>query len=101
MKGRTPAEARRDFYQLLKRVNNNYKPIYIEGKHDEGNAIIIGMEDWHNIDETIYLEATGITNKVREHEHDNSGYANMDDTDWARPQWLNIKSILRIQRRQT
>ncbi|MCZ2500668.1 prevent-host-death protein, partial [Xylophilus sp. Kf1] len=46
--------------------------------------VIIGMEDWRSINETIYLEATGTMDKVREREHDNSGYTNIDDIDWAR-----------------
>ena len=35
MKSKTPTEARKDFYQLLKRVNSDHKPVYIEGKNDE------------------------------------------------------------------
>ncbi|MFG6175303.1 type II toxin-antitoxin system Phd/YefM family antitoxin, partial [Staphylococcus aureus] len=27
----SPTEARKDFYQLLKNVNNNHEPIYISG----------------------------------------------------------------------
>ena len=34
MKSKTPTEARKDFYQLLKRVNNDHEPVYIEGKYD-------------------------------------------------------------------
>lgn len=37
----SPTEARKDFYQLLKNVNNNHEPIYISGN----NAVIIGLED--------------------------------------------------------
>lgn len=46
--------------------------------------MIIGMEDWRSIKETIYLEATGTMQKVREREQDNSGYTSIDDIDWAR-----------------
>ncbi|MGE6359318.1 type II toxin-antitoxin system Phd/YefM family antitoxin, partial [Staphylococcus capitis] len=53
MKSKTPTEARKDFYQLLKRVNSDHEPVYIEGKYDESNAVIIGMEDWRSINETI------------------------------------------------
>ncbi|MDN8935015.1 type II toxin-antitoxin system Phd/YefM family antitoxin, partial [Staphylococcus aureus] len=41
----SPTEARKDFYQLLKNVNNNYEPIYISGNNAENNAVIIGLED--------------------------------------------------------
>lgn len=33
---------------------------------------------------SYFLEATGTMDKVREREHDNSGYTNIDDIDWAR-----------------
>ncbi len=55
----SPTEARKDFYQLLKNVNNNHEPIYISGNNAENNAVIIGLEDWKSIQETIYLESTG------------------------------------------
>lgn len=41
----SPTEARKDFYQLLKNVNNNHEPIYISGNNAENNAVIIGLED--------------------------------------------------------
>lgn len=82
MNSKTPTEARKDFYQLLKRVNADHEPVYIEGKYDESNAVIISMEDWKSIRETIYLEATGTMTKVREREKDNSGQTNINDIDW-------------------
>ncbi|WP_353420017.1 type II toxin-antitoxin system Phd/YefM family antitoxin (plasmid) [Staphylococcus delphini] len=82
MNSKTPTEARKDFYQLLKRVNSDHEPVYIEGKNDASNAVIIGMEDWRSIKETIYLEATGTMQKVRERAQDNTGYTNLDDIDW-------------------
>ena len=41
----SPTEARKDFYQLLKNVNNNHEPIYISGNNAENNAVILGLED--------------------------------------------------------
>lgn len=48
----------------------------------KNNAVIIGLEDWKSIQETIYLESTGTMDKVREREKDNSGTTNIDDIDW-------------------
>ena len=45
MKSKTPTEARKDFYQLLKRVNSDHKPVYIEGKNDESNACLLYTSD--------------------------------------------------------
>ncbi|CAC8999990.1 TPA: type II toxin-antitoxin system Phd/YefM family antitoxin [Staphylococcus aureus] len=78
----SPTEARKDFYQLLKNVNNNHEPIYISGNNAENNAVIIGLEDWKSIQETMYLVSTGTMDKVREREKGNSGTTNIDDIDW-------------------
>lgn len=78
----TPADARKDFYQLLKDVNNNHEPVFINGKNKENNAVIISQEDWNSIQDTMYLEVTGTMDKVREREKDNSGTSNIDNIDW-------------------
>ncbi|MBR9168429.1 prevent-host-death protein, partial [Staphylococcus aureus] len=48
----------------------------------ENNAVIIGLEDWKSIQETMYLVSTGTMDKVREREKDSSGTTNIDDIDW-------------------
>ncbi|MBO1198534.1 type II toxin-antitoxin system Phd/YefM family antitoxin [Staphylococcus simiae] len=78
----TSADARKGFYQLLKDVNNNHEPVFINGENKENNAVIISQEVWNSIQETVYLEVTGTMNKVREREKDNSGTSNIDDIDW-------------------
>lgn len=78
----SPTEARKNFYQLLRNVNDNHEPVFINGKNSESDAVIIGLEDWNSIQETMYLEATGTMNKVRDREKDNSGKTNIDDIDW-------------------
>ncbi|EHJ08171.1 type II toxin-antitoxin system Phd/YefM family antitoxin [Staphylococcus simiae] len=78
----TPTDAWKDFYQLLKDVNNNHEPVFINGKNKKNNAVIVSQEDWNSIQETMYLEVTGTMDKVREREKDNSGTSNIDDIDW-------------------
>lgn len=58
MNSKTPTEVRKDFYQILKNVNKEHKPLYIIGKNNESNAVIIGLEDWRSIEETIRFETT-------------------------------------------
>ncbi|MDR5650364.1 prevent-host-death protein [Staphylococcus cohnii] len=79
---KTPTNARKEFYELLKQVNDSHEPVVISSSKSENNAVIISQKDWDSIQETLYLETTGTMDKVREREKDNSGYTNIDDLDW-------------------
>jgi prevent-host-death family protein len=79
---KTPTSARKEFYELLKQVNDSHEPVIISSSKSENNAVIISQKDWDSIQETLYLETTGTMDKVREREKDNSGYTNVDDLDW-------------------
>ena len=79
---KTPTNARKEFYELLKQVNDSHEPVIISSSKSENNAVIISQKDWDSIQETLYLETTGTMDKVREREKDNSGYTNVDDLDW-------------------
>uniref|UniRef100_UPI003BF46488 type II toxin-antitoxin system Phd/YefM family antitoxin n=1 Tax=Staphylococcus sp. LKG8-2 TaxID=3399689 RepID=UPI003BF46488 len=79
---KTPTNARKEFYELLKQVNDSREPVIISSSKSENNAVIISQKDWDSIQETLYLETTGTMDKVREREKDNSGYTNVDDLDW-------------------
>ncbi|MDW8566004.1 type II toxin-antitoxin system Phd/YefM family antitoxin [Staphylococcus shinii] len=82
MQIKTPTSARKEFYELLKQVNDSHEPIIISGSKSENNAVIIGQKDWNSIQETLYLESTGTMDKVREREKDNTGYTDIDSLDW-------------------
>lgn len=64
MRSKTPTEARKDFYQLLKYVNNNHEPVQIEGKYDESNAVIVGLEDWNRMLDKLHTESQGTLNST-------------------------------------
>jgi len=49
----TVSNARVLLYQLLRRVAKTHEPIQITGK--ENNAVLISEEDWHSVQETLYL----------------------------------------------
>lgn len=82
MQIKTPTSARKEFYELLKQVNDSHEPIIISGSKSENNAVIIGQKDWNSIQETLYLESTGTMDKVREREKDNTGYTDIDSLNW-------------------
>ncbi|MEB6838004.1 type II toxin-antitoxin system Phd/YefM family antitoxin [Staphylococcus simulans] len=77
-----PTNARKEFYELLKQVNDNHEPVIISGSKSENNAVIVSQKGWNSIQETLFLESTGTMDKVREREKDDSGYTNIDDLDW-------------------
>ena len=49
----TVTEARKKLYRLLDETNKSHKPIHISGKR--GSAVLVSEDDWHSIEETLYL----------------------------------------------
>ncbi|MCD8796613.1 type II toxin-antitoxin system Phd/YefM family antitoxin [Mammaliicoccus sciuri] len=79
---KTPSQAKKEFYEILKQVNEKHEPVMISSSNNENNAVIIGKKDWDSIQETLFIELTGTMNEVRNREKDNSGYTDIDDLDW-------------------
>lgn len=77
-----PSNARKNFYQLLKNVNTDHKEIQIISEVSGNNAVLISLENWQSIQETLLLEQTGVLDKVRQREKDDSGFTNVDEIDW-------------------
>jgi prevent-host-death family protein len=49
----TATEARATLYTLIDEVAATHEPVLITGKRN--NSILISEEDWHAINETLYL----------------------------------------------
>lgn len=77
-----PSNARKNFYELLKSVNRDHKEIQIISEVSGNNAVLISLEDWQSIQETLLLEQTGVLDQVRKREKDDSGFTNIDEIDW-------------------
>ena len=52
----------------MKEVNENHTEIEIISDRSGNNAVLIGLEDWRAIQETLFLEQTGTLDKVRDRE---------------------------------
>lgn len=78
----TQRDARENFYQLLEDVNQNHSEIHIISERNENDAVLISKKDWDSIQETLFLEQTGVLAIVRKREGDNSGYSDIDTMDW-------------------
>jgi prevent-host-death family protein len=45
--------ARKDLFKIVRQVVESHELIHITGK--QGDSVIISVEDWKNIQETLYL----------------------------------------------
>ena len=77
-----PSNAGKNFYQLLKNVNKDHKEIQIISEVSGNNAVLISLENWESIKETLLLEQTGVLDQVRKREKDDSGFTDIDEIDW-------------------
>lgn len=77
-----PSSARKNFYRLLKEVNENHREVEIISERNENNAVLISLEDWRSIQETLYLEETAVLDKVREREQDSGEFIDVNDINW-------------------
>jgi prevent-host-death family protein len=46
---------RKTFFGLVERVSKSQKPVTITSKR--GNVVLVSEEDWHSIQETLYLKS--------------------------------------------
>ncbi|WP_414839592.1 type II toxin-antitoxin system Phd/YefM family antitoxin [Carnobacterium sp. TMP28] len=76
-----PSQARKVFYQLLKDVNKTSEPIYISGKNEDSEAVIINKKDWDAIQETLYLQSSGVADVLQQREKEDEFVA-LKDIDW-------------------
>ena len=49
----TASEARANLYRLIDQAAESHQPIHISGKRQ--NAVLLAAEDWHAIQETLFL----------------------------------------------
>lgn len=77
-----PSTAKEHFYNLLKDVNTNHKEVQIISDNKEYNAVLISLEYWRSVQETLMLEQTGVLDETRKREKDHSGFTDIDDIDW-------------------
>jgi len=47
------SQARANIFRLIEETNQNHAPIIITGKKND--AVLLSLDDWNSIQETIYL----------------------------------------------
>lgn len=65
MKTITESHAKANLYRLLEETDRSGEPIQIAGKR--GNAVLVSADDWHALQETVYLlSIPGMRESIRE-----------------------------------
>jgi PHD/YefM family antitoxin component YafN of YafNO toxin-antitoxin module len=77
-----PKDAKKNFYQLLEEVNKENKEIQIISEDTGNNAVLISLEYWQSIKETLVLEQSNALDQVRKRKKDDSGFTNINQIDW-------------------
>jgi len=80
METTTPTNARKNLYELLSRVSEESTPIEITNtKHGE-SAVLISKKDWNAIQETLYLQNTGVLSRIEQFEDEET--EELGEVDW-------------------
>jgi len=78
----TPSKARANLFSIIRQVNEQQEPVLISPADGSKGVVVVSEDEWRSIAETMYLEATGVLNLVREREADDSGTTDVGDIDW-------------------
>lgn len=80
METTTPTNARKNFYELLGRVSEESTPIEITNTKNGESAVLISKKDWEAIQETLYLQNTGVLNRIEQFEEEET--EELGEVDW-------------------
>ena len=80
METTTPTNARKNLYELLRRVSEESIPIEITSKKNGESAILISKKDWNAIQETLYLQNTGVISRIKDFEEEET--EELGEIDW-------------------
>lgn len=77
----TLANARKNLYNLIKHVVSDSTPVEISSSKNEADSvIIISKNDWNAIQETLYLQSTGVLTKIKENQNEET--EKLEAVDW-------------------
>ncbi|MRI80506.1 type II toxin-antitoxin system prevent-host-death family antitoxin [Aerococcaceae bacterium DSM 109653] len=64
-----PTNARKNLNQIIKDVVSNSQPVEIASMRNESESVIVvSKKDWNAIQETLYLQQTGVLDVIEHHE---------------------------------
>ena len=69
----TPTQGRKEFFKLIKKVNDDKQPIMVKPTKDgEKGAVVVSEDDLNAIQETLFLIDQGVDKQIKERENDPS-----------------------------
>ena len=75
-----PTNARKNLYKLIKQVNEESITIEIVSTTNEDGAVLVSKKDWDAIQETLYLQSTGVLDRIKYFENEET--EDLGDVDW-------------------
>lgn len=78
----TPTEFRENIYTIIENINNSHSEVQIINKRTNNSVVVLDSNDWNEIKETLYLLNTGVLNVVNERKSDDSGFTEIDSSNW-------------------
>ena len=78
----TPTNARKNLFGIIKYVTTNKNAVEIVPASGDGGVAVIPLADWASIKETLFLEQSGVLDRVRRREADDTGFTDVDDLNW-------------------
>lgn len=77
----TPTNARNNFYGLIKHVVSDNQPVeIISTKNENESVVMISKTDWNAIQETLYLQNTGVLDQIKRYENEDT--EELGEIDW-------------------
>lgn len=77
-----PIQAKKEFYKIIKFVNENSTPVEINGRTENESAVIMSGNDYRSFQETLYLMNDGTLNKVHKVSDDSDEIDITNGVDW-------------------
>ncbi|MBU8791498.1 type II toxin-antitoxin system prevent-host-death family antitoxin [Oceanobacillus caeni] len=75
-----PTNARKNLYQLIKQVNDDNTPIEITSTKNDDGAVLVSKRNWDAIQETLYLQSTGVLDRMKHFEYEET--EDLGEIDW-------------------
>ena len=77
-----PTNARKNLYNIIKKVTSSSIPMEITSTKDENESVVmISKSDWNAIQETLYLQNTGVLDRIHQFEDEETEV--LGDIDWS------------------